>query len=172
MHETEDELHRLQQLVDASFSGASEHLKSIMTPERRLSAAELVAELPVPAVLNIATVTARGEPRISAVDGHFLHGHWHFTTAAPSPKAVQLRARPAISASWTPRDGFGVFCHGTAASLDGEPKQLLRQHFIAIYGADPEQWGEIGYFRIDAHWLVGFRFGAEEMAEIEASRPR
>ncbi len=172
MHETAAELRSLQDLLDASFAAASEHLVSIMAPQRRPSAEQLVADLPSPAVLNIATVTARGEPRISAVDGHFIHGHWYFTTAAPSPKAVQLRARPAISASWTPRDGYGMFCHGTAAGLAGAEREMLRQHFLATYGADPDVWGEIGYFRIDAAWLVAFKFSDEEMADLEAARPR
>ena len=158
MRETAEELDDLQHLLDASFARASEHLVSIMTPERRLAAARLVGELPTPAVLNIATVTARGEPRVSAVDGHFLHGSWYFTTAAGSPKARQLAARPAISAAFTPRDGYGVFCHGRAVRLDGAERQMLREHFIAHYGADPEDWGAIAYFRIDADWLVGFAF--------------
>ena len=160
----------LQELLDASFERSSEHLRSIMTSERRLSADRLRAELPCPAVLNIATVTASGEPRISAVDGHFLDDAWHFTTAAPSPKARQLLARPAISASFTPRDGYGVFCHGTAISLEGAQRARLRQHFADVYGADPEDWGDIAYFRIDAAWLVGFAMTDEEMAAIEAER--
>ena len=170
MWETPQELLALQELLDTSFAGASEHLKSIMTPERRLSAERLVAELPSPAVLNIATVTAAGEPRLSAVDGHFLHGQWYFTTAADSPKARQLRARLAISASFTPRDGFGVFCHGRARGLEGAPRQMLRDHFIATYGVDPETWGTIAYFGVDASWLVGFAMTDEEMVQIEAER--
>src|SRR5664279_1343232 len=93
MEETTPELLALQQLLDTSFARASPHLTSIMTPARRLTAERLVADLPVPAVLNIATVTANGEPRISAVDGHFLRGHWYFTTESRSPKARQLDAR-------------------------------------------------------------------------------
>lgn len=170
MNESAGELQQLQGLLDASFGRASEHLKSIMTPERRLSAERLVGELPIPAVLNIATVTAAGEPRVSAVDGHFLHGHWYFTTAAESPKARQLRARPAISAAFTPRDGFGVFCHGRVADLDGADRQMLRAHFTATYGSDPEEWGTIAYFRINAAWLVGFAMTDAEMAQIEADR--
>jgi pyridoxine/pyridoxamine 5'-phosphate oxidase len=170
MDETPDELRDVQQLLDASFARASEHLASIMTRPRRLSAEQLVAQLPVPAVLNIATVTARGEPRVSAVDGHFLHGRWYFTTSADSPKARQLRSRPAISASFTPRDGFGVFCHGTVAHLDGPERDMLRAHFTATYGQDPEEWGRIAYCRIDASWLVAFAMTDAEMAEIEAAK--
>lgn len=130
-----------------------------MTPERRLTAEQLVAELPCPAVLNIATVTACGEPRISAVDGHFLDDHWYFTTAADSPKARQLRARPTISASFTPRDGFGVFCHGRVAILgtDDRQRRMVIDHFVQVYGQSPDEWGgEIFYARIDPSWMVAF----------------
>jgi uncharacterized pyridoxamine 5'-phosphate oxidase family protein len=170
MWETPDELGALQQLIDASFARASAHLLAIMTEPRRLDASQLVAEIPSPAVLNIATVTARGEPRVSAVDGHFLHGRWYWTTDASSPKIRQLRSRPAISASYTPRDGLGVFCHGRAALIDGDERSMLREHFIATYGQDPEQWGEIAYVRIDAEWLTAFAMTEAEMAQIEADR--
>jgi nitroimidazol reductase NimA-like FMN-containing flavoprotein (pyridoxamine 5'-phosphate oxidase superfamily) len=167
-----EELAELQRLLDRSFDRASAHLKSIMEPQRRLTADRLVADLPCPAVLNIATVTARGEPRISAVDGHFLRGHWYFTTAAGSPKARQLRARPAISASFTPRDGYGVFCHGRAVELPaGDERQMVIDHFIETYGMSPEDMADgIFYARIEAEWLVGFAMTAEEEAEIEKAR--
>lgn len=170
MRETAQELRRLQDLLDASFARASEHLVAIMSGPRRLSAERLVAELPSPAVLNIATVTAHGEPRLSAVDGHFIHGHWYFTTDAGSVKIRQLRARPAISASFTPRDGFGVFCHGRAVLLDGAERQMLHAHFVATYGQDPDEWGEIAYVRVYADWLTAFAMTDAEMAQIEADR--
>jgi hypothetical protein len=172
MYESADELAALQGLLDDSFARASEHLRSIMTEPRRLTAERLVAEVPSPAVLNIATVTASGEPRVSAVDGHFLHGRWHFTTAGPSPKARQLAARPATSASFTPRDGFGVFCHGRARFLGpGDERQQLIEHCISVYGRSPETFGEgIAYVRIEPDWLVGFAMTDDEMAEIAAEQ--
>ena len=160
----------LQALLDASFARASEHLRSIMTPERRLTADRLRAELPCPAVLAIATVTARGEPRVSAVDGHFLDDAWHFTTSGDSPKTRQLRARPAVSASFTPRDGYGVFCHGRAVFLErGDPdRAVVGDHFRDVYGASMDEWGEdIVCVRIAADWLVGFAMTDAEFAEIE-----
>jgi len=164
MHEDPDEIAALQQLLDRSFASASAHLRSIMSPSRRLTAAGLVAELPCPSVLNIATVTARGEPRVSAVDGHFLHGHWYFSTDAASPKARQLRARSAISASFTPRDGFGVFCHGGAVELpNGVERQMIVEHFVEVYGESPEAWtDEIYWARIDAAWLVAWAMTPDE----------
>jgi hypothetical protein len=172
MRETPEELAALQNLLDLSFGQASEHLTSIMAPQRRLSAQRIVDDLPSPAVLNIASVTARGEPRISAVDGHFLHGHWYFTTDGSSPKARQLGARPAISASYTPRDGYGVFCHGRIARLEpGPEQQMVSDHFVETYGQSPEDWGVgILYARIDPVWMVGFAMTPEEEVEIEQAR--
>jgi hypothetical protein len=171
MRETPDELIALQNLIDTSFAAASEHLRGIMAPERRLTAEQIVADVPSPAVLNLATVTARGQPRLSAVDGHFLHGRWYFTTAGDSPKAVQLAARPSVSASYAPRDGYGVFCHGQATFLDGADRQMLIDHCTQVYGRSPETFGEgVVYVRIDASWFVAFAMTDDEMAEIEAQR--
>lgn len=171
MRETPAELAELQRLIDASFATASAHLRGIMEPQRRLTAERIVADVPSPAVLNVATVTRTGAPRISAVDGHFRHGRWYFTTAGDSPKARHLAARPAISASYTPRDGYGIFCHGTATLLDGDERQQLIDHCTAVYGRSPETFGEgIAYLRIDADWLVGFAFSEDEMAAFVEER--
>jgi hypothetical protein len=67
---------------------------------------------------NYSTVASPSRPSISAVDGRFLHGRWFFAIDGGSPKARQFAARPAISASYTPRDGLGVFCHGQAHRLE------------------------------------------------------
>jgi hypothetical protein len=168
MYESAAEIAALQDLLDASFAGASAHLTAIMTPARRLTAQRVIDDLAGIAVLTIATVTAHCEPRISAVDGHFLHGGWYFTTSGGSPKARHLRARPATSASYTPRDGYGVFCHGHARSLDrGTPEfTMLYEHWVRTYGQSPDELGDdIAYFRIDASWLVAFEFAREDAAE-------
>lgn len=172
MYETSEELAALQRLLDDSFERSSDHLLSIMEPQRRLTAERLASELPSPAVLNIATVTANGEPRLSAVDGHFLHGRWYFTTLEDSPKVWHLAARPAISAAYTPRDGYGVFCHGAASRVEDESKPALLDHLADVYGTAPEDWAEVTAFRIDPHWMTGFAMTDDEMAEIEAHRAR
>jgi hypothetical protein len=159
MHETPAEITALQQLLDASFERSSDHLKSIMTPEHRLSARQIVDELSGVAVLNVATVTAHGEPRISALDGHFRHGRWYVSTAADSPKARQWRARPAISAAYTPRDGFGVFAHGRVVPLSAgtDEHDEFEAHLVATYGRALSEWGaEIALVRVEPTWFVGF----------------
>jgi hypothetical protein len=171
MRETAQELGELQALIDRSFAASSAHLQGIMAPERRLTADRIVAEVPSPAVLNVATVTARGEPRLSALDGHLLHGRWHVTTAGDSPKAVQMRARPAVSASYTPRDGYGIFTHGRAVFLDGDDRAELIAHCRSVYGQSPEEFGDgVVYVRIEPHWMVGFAFSDDEMAQFLKQR--
>ena len=171
VYETSDELAALQHLIDASFAASSQHLRSIMEPQRRLSAQRIVADVPSPAVLNVATVTRGGEPRISALDGHFLHGRWYFTTAQDSPKAKHIAARHAVSAAYTPRDGYGIFCHGSALLLDGDEQQMLIEHCTKVYGRSPETFGDgIAYVRIEPRWLVGFAFSEQEMAAFLKER--
>jgi hypothetical protein len=173
MNESPAELAALQRLLDDSFARSSTHLQSIMTPERRLTAERMAAELTGVAVLNVATVTSRCEPRISALDGHFLHAHWLATTAGDSPKARQLRARPVISTSYTPRDGFGVFCHGAVRFLEPGTVEYdeLEAHCVRTYGQSPQVWGpDIAYLRIEPTWMVGFAMTDDEMAQIEAER--
>ena len=124
-------------------------------------------------VLNLATTTRAGEPRLSAVDGHFLHGRWHFSTAASALKARHMRARPAVSAAWTPRDGMGVWVHGRVAFLEPgtAPWHDLDRHLARMYGESPSESFdvEIVYLRLDPQWMVGFAMTADEQLEMDAA---
>ena len=97
MLETSEETAALQSLLDASIARATGHLRAIITDERTLTAELLVGLLTGMKVRSVATVTAAGEPRISAHDGHLLHGTWTFSTSGTSAKAKHLAARPAVS---------------------------------------------------------------------------
>jgi hypothetical protein len=72
MSETEDELAELQRLLDAAAAHSNPHMRSIVTPERRLSAAQVVTHLQGTRHVALATVTANGEPRVSLllIDGN------------------------------------------------------------------------------------------------------
>lgn len=71
MLETSEEIVALQQLLDSSHRSSTEHLRGIINDDRTLSARQIVALMTGMKVLTVATVTARGEPRISALDGAF-----------------------------------------------------------------------------------------------------
>ena len=80
VYETEDELAALQALLDRSYAAAGGHTRSIITPERRLNARQLVRYLQDTKHIVVGTVTSKGEPRVAPVDGHFLHGRFYFGT--------------------------------------------------------------------------------------------
>ena len=161
MYETPDELHELQTLLDASLSRSTDHLRSIISSENTVGAPQLVEILTGMRVLALSTVTSAGEPRISAVDGHFLHGKWVFGTARTAAKARHLAARPAASAAHIQGEELGVFTHGTVEilnPLDGDRADdwpELVAHFQKIYGDDAFDWDvEVIYFRLHPHWMT------------------
>ena len=67
MKETVAEVSALQELLERAYEGSTEHLRTIITDPRRLDADDLVRVLTGMCTLNLATVTARCEPRISVV---------------------------------------------------------------------------------------------------------
>lgn len=69
MYETTAELAALQELLDRSLAGATEHLRSIFRPGRTLTAEQAVDVLSGMRTLAVATVTAGGEPRVSGAEG-------------------------------------------------------------------------------------------------------
>jgi hypothetical protein len=93
MRETPEDIASLHDLLDASHARATGHLRSIINDQRTLRADELAQLLTGMKVLSVATVTSGGEPRISALDGHVLHGTWTFSTAGDSAKARHLARR-------------------------------------------------------------------------------
>jgi hypothetical protein len=96
MKEGPADMSELQQLLDRSLAGASEHMRSIIRADRAVPAPDLVQRLTGMRTLALSTVSAAGRPRVSAVDGHLLRGRWVFTTSGSSVKASDMRttARP------------------------------------------------------------------------------
>jgi hypothetical protein len=162
MNETAAELAELDALLSRSRAGSNPHLRAIVRPDRTLGAAAATARLTGMRTLSIATVTRSGEPRISAVDGHFLHGRWVFGTDRVAAKAVHLAARPGVSVSYLEGERLGVFTHGHAHELnpaDGPADPAwpgIHEHLTGHYGTSPLTWGDVVYYRLDPSWMVVF----------------
>ncbi|GAB1689016.1 pyridoxamine 5'-phosphate oxidase family protein [Krasilnikovia sp. M28-CT-15] len=170
MMETADELADLQRLLDASHTTSTEHLRGIIDADRRLTAHDLAALLTGMRVLSVATVTAAGEPRISALDGHFLHATWTFSTSATAAKARHLQARPAVSVAHIDGEEMAVFSHGRVEVMSPQDPRWGEtiDHWTAHYGSSPLSWGdEIRMYRLRPHWMVGYAF---KRTELLASR--
>lgn len=162
MRETPDELAQLQFLLDGALSRSTGHLRSIVSG-RSMTAEQLTQVLDGMCTLALSTVTAKGEPRISGVDGHFLHGTWYFGTARTAAKARHLAARPAASVAHMRGEDLGVFTHGTVQPLnpaDHEPAAEwpeLLAHLQDFYGPDAFDWeNEVSYYRLKPHWMTAY----------------
>ena len=162
MRETAEELDALQALLDASLSRSTAHLRSIFT-DRTLTAKQLTQILTGMCTLAVATVTAKGEPRISGADGHFLHGKWHFGTARSAAKARHFAARPAASVAHMRGEDLGVFTHGAVETLnpqDGQPVADwpdLLAYFKDFYGDGAFDWdNDVVYYRLQPHWMSAY----------------
>jgi general stress protein 26 len=146
MFETPEELDNLQQLLDRSMAGAGEHLRGIITGERRLSAAELAGRLPGMRLLTVATVTADGRPLAGPVDGYFLHGTFWFSSGRNSVRMRHLAARPAVSATHLPGEELAVTVHGRAELVElrepagAELRQEMLDWYVPRQGPEFETW--------------------------------
>ena len=165
MLETSEETAVLQALLDASHARATGHLRSIIDDDRTLTAEQLVALLTGMKVLAVATVTASGEPRISALDGHFLHGTWTFSTAGTSAKAQHLETRPAVSVAHIDGEDLALFSHGYADLMPpGPERDEVEAHWTAHYGSSPWSWADdIRMYRLRMTWAVAYAFKREEL---------
>ncbi len=144
MFETEAEIDALQALIDRSFAGAGAHLHAIMSPHRRLTARQVVRYLQGIKHVALATVTARGEPRVAPLDSLFVHGRFVVTTGGRSKRLGHLRARPAVSLTHVIGDDVAVVVNGRAEIVERNDPRAAGFDAIAteIYGSSPFSWGE------------------------------
>lgn len=143
MHEIPGDIRELQSLLDRSYQRAGDHLRSIITPARRLSADEVCAELQGMTLLSLATVNSRCEPIVGAVDGIFYRGRFWFGSAENSLRFRHIRARPQVSATHTRGEELVATVHGVAHEIDksGGEHNGFKECLRAVYGPDWESWG-------------------------------
>jgi nitroimidazol reductase NimA-like FMN-containing flavoprotein (pyridoxamine 5'-phosphate oxidase superfamily) len=161
--ETDDDLAHLQDLLDLSAERAGSHLREIITPERRLTAAELSERLTGMRLLALATVTADGRPLVGPVDGIFYRGAFHFGSSSDSVRIAHLRVRPAVSATHLPGEEMAVTVHGRATLLDmaddsaASLRRILLDIYVPRYGPDWEEFLDGSFYaRIDVDRMFSF----------------
>jgi hypothetical protein len=158
VHETAADLAGLQALLDRSAAAAGPHMRSIITPQRRLTAEQVCERLTGMTLLALATVTADGRPMVGAVDGIFYRGSFHFGTAPDSVRWRHINARPDVSATHLPSEALAVTVHGRAAPIDVRSeahagfRATLLEVYLPRYGDEWEVFLDSGpvYARIEA----------------------
>ena len=151
MHESQNDLRRLQSLLDASYQAAGAHHAEIHSDRVRLTAAELAEALPWMQVLVVATVSSDGRPFVGPVDAFLLRGRIYFGTSPQALRARHLLRNPAVSATFVHGEELVVTAHGRALPVDLDADTALVDHLITHYGQQWwQEWGRSGaYFVIE-----------------------
>jgi hypothetical protein len=165
MHETAEDLARLQRLLEASRADAGSHLREVFADERALTAADVVPLLDGVRILAVATVSAAGEPIVAPLDGILYRGSFHVGTSRTSVRARHLAARPTVSAAWIDGERYAVVVHGRAVAVDlADPiARGFRDCLVGLYGprfgAGWIDWAtaEAVYFRIEPRKMFASR---------------
>ena len=144
MYETPEDVSCLQRLLDESHASMGEHMRNILTPDRRLPAARVIVALQGLKLLSLATVNRHGEPRVGPVDGLFYRGRFWFGSSPDAARFRHIRARPAVSATHLDCERFAVTVHGTAVTVDATEESMagFRNLLVEVYGE--RWWREVG----------------------------
>ena len=173
MHESRDDLVRLQSLLDRSYEAAGPHLREGITPERRLTAEDLAGRLDGMCLLTLATVTADGRPINGPVDGFFYRGEWYFGSSPESLRFRHIRKRPQVSATYLPGEENSVTTHGRAVEIDARTHDDggFAEVVVGYYSArfdGAEAMLDSAYARIEAERMFTFHLDPAEAAELSS----
>lgn len=152
MHETPDDLTRLQALLDASIAEAGPFLRaSFEMPAHSLSAAQLAGALQGIVHVALATVTAKGEPRVEPICALFYRGTFYIPTTAKAARTRHIRQRPAVSLICFRDNGFALILHGRASVITPNDPAFatLDAQYQVAGGSSVLAWGEGIYLRIE-----------------------
>jgi len=161
VHETPEDLERLQRVLDQSHGSGGSHLRGILQDERRLTAEELPDLLQGVQVLVVSTVTADCRPISGPVDGLFYRGAFHFGTSPLSVRFRHLSRRPQVSAVHARGEELVVAVHGEVRPVDvtkGE-HEGFRAFLLEVYPDWETWWGRSPppYFRIEPRRMFASR---------------
>jgi uncharacterized pyridoxamine 5'-phosphate oxidase family protein len=167
MFETEAEIGELQAMLDSHLARANPHMTEIVTPERRLTARQIVTYLHGTKHVAFATVTARGEPRVSPLDALFIHGRFTLGTSPGATKIAHLRRNPSCSAVHMDGDRVAVAVNGTVEWIDRSHPDHDEIHdaWTETYKSDPYTWGEVIFFRIEPSTMWAYASNPDEFPE-------
>jgi hypothetical protein len=153
VRETPEDLDRLQAVLDESIERAGAFLRrSFEMPEHSLSAPQLATHLQGSLTVALATVTARGEPRVAPIGALFLHAWFYVPTVAESARARHLARRPASSLTYYEGTELAVIVHGQVVIVDAEDPDFAELDAVQVEsgGQSVGEWQGHGvYLRLE-----------------------
>jgi Pyridoxamine 5'-phosphate oxidase len=170
VQETAADLERLQRLLNDSAEHAGPFLRaSFDIPEHSLTARQLAAHLQGTITVALATVTARGEPRVSPIGANFVRGAFCIPTVAQSARARSLKQRPAASLTYFEGIGVAVIAHGQTTVIGSEDEDfaMIESVRAAVGATSPTRWsGDPVYIRLDASSLFTYAADPASIPEV------
>jgi len=168
MHETPEDIKRMQALLDESIAQGGAHLRSIITDDRVLTATAIAERLQGMTLLALATTTRAGAPIVGPVDGILYRGEFWFGSAPGALRFQHIRQRPQVSATHLPGEELAVTIHGTA-HIEGVPSDLpegFQTVCLEVYGKEWLDWGAGAlYARIEPRRMFTFHLEPDTSAE-------
>jgi len=159
MHETKEDLLKLQDLLDRSVGQASEYLREcFQMPEHSLNAGQIVRLLRGFVTVAVATVTGKGEPRVAPVGSILFRGQFHIPTVRNSSRAKHVAKRPGISLSYYNANDLALVVHGHGEILapDTLAFEALDEILKMENGKGVMDWGDGIYIRLIADRFYTF----------------
>jgi nitroimidazol reductase NimA-like FMN-containing flavoprotein (pyridoxamine 5'-phosphate oxidase superfamily) len=160
MRESPVDLQRLQALLDDSITRASAFLRSSFEmPEHSLSAMQLTTHLQGAVTVALATVTAKGEPRVAPINAFFLRGQFYVPTVAEATRTRHLSRRPGASLTYFEGTALAVIAHGEARIISADHRDFseLDATQVAVGNQSVREWEGHGvYLQLRAGSLYTF----------------
>lgn len=162
MRETTPDLEFLQRLMDETLADSSPHVASIVTPDRRLRASQVVRYLDGITYVAFGSVTPAGEPRVSPLDSVFVRGRFTLSTDSSAARVANLRHNPACSLVHMVGDTVAIVVNGGVEWIarDHADHDEIHSIWTSAYDSDPYSWGnDIVFFRVEpaAMWAYAQR---------------
>lgn len=165
MYETTEDITQLQHTLDASIERAGAFLREAFEmPDHSLSATQIIEYYDQPRTVALATVTARGEPRVAPIWSILFRGQFYIPTVATAVRTRHLIQRPGISFTHYIGNELAIIVHGQARlirendALFTELETLLH----TMTGERVSNWGEGVYIQILAETIYTFQRDLEE----------
>lgn len=159
MNETQEDIERLQALLDRSIERAGSFLRrSFQMPEHSLTAREVIEYWQGARTVALATVTTKGEPRIAPISSLLYRGDIYIPTVATAARARHIMKRPAVSLTLFHENALAIIVHGYAAIITPDHadfktlEHLLYEHANTKAG----EWGEGVYLHIQAEAIYTY----------------
>jgi Pyridoxamine 5'-phosphate oxidase len=162
MRETAADIEFLQRLMDETLADITPHMASIVSPDKRLRATQVVRYLDGVKYVAFGSVTPAGEPRVSPLDSVFVRGRFTLSTDNSAARVANLRHNPACSLVHMVGDAIAIVVHGRAEWItrDHADHDEIHSIWTSAYDSDPYSWGsDIVLFRTQpsAMWAYAQR---------------